>query len=242
MRDILIDIVRQTSGLFDVLKVTSSDTETKLQAVDADKTLFLEASLKEPVPEFAGEFGLTNLNLLKGLLEFASYRTDQAEFTVKRHARGGKETVEQFEFKDANKKGAIFRLMSADLVPEQAVIANIPWDVTITPNKSKLTEFQQLAKLYAEVDKFFGVKTDGRDLVFTIGDENSSTHRAAMVFESDVDGALSGQILWSIPQFLSVMNLAAAHTAEVRITARGVLCVEVETPHGLFKYYLRAKR
>lgn len=242
MREVLTDIVRQTSGLFEILKVTGEDTSTSIKAVDVEKTLFLEASLKEPIPEFVGEFGLTNINLLKGLLDFSSYRTDQAEFTVRRFSNKGKETVEQFEFKDANKKGAVFRLMSAELVPEQATIANIPWDVTFKPNKSKLTEFQQLANLYSEVDKFFGVKTDGTDLVFYIGDENSATHRASMVFESGITGTITGQVQWSISQFLSVMKLAAAHDAEVRITHRGVLGVEIETPHGVFKYYLRAKR
>lgn len=241
MREVLGDIIHQTSDMFEVLKVIGSNKETKITAVDDEKVMFLDATLKEPIEEFDGEFGLTNIKLLKGLLDFPSYRTDEAKFNVKRKERNGKETVEQFEFKDANNKGSIFRLMSSDLIPSQAVIKNIPWDITIEPNKSKFSEFQKLANLYSKVENSFAPKTEGNDLVFIIGEEDSSTHQASMVFQSGVDGELKGDIRFGIPQFLSIMRMNSENT-KLMFTSRGILCVEIETKYGFYKYFLRAKR
>jgi hypothetical protein len=242
MRDTLVDLVKQTAGLIDTIKITGTPSETRFQAVDENKTVFIEGVLKEAIPEFEGEFGVTNLNLLKGLLEFSSYRTDQASFNVKRRPWKETTTVEQFEFRDANGVGSNFRAMSPDLVPEQAEIRSLPWDVTFVPNKGKLAEFAQLAKLYSEVNKTFGATTDGSNLMFYIGEENSSTHRGSMVFESGVSGVLRGDLLWTTSQFLQIMNLAGDKVSELKITSRGVLNVAVETPHAMVNYYLRASR
>lgn len=241
MRDALADVVKQTIGLIDTIKVTGSATETRIQGVDEKKTLFVEAHLRSPIPEFDGQFGITNLNLLRGLLDFTSYRTDDAKFSVKRRAmkEGDPETVEQFQFRDANGAGADFRCMSPDRVPDQAEIKNIPWDVTIDPDKGKIAEFQQLASLYSEVDKNFGAKTENGNLLFFFGDDSSSTHRASMVFQGEIGGTLNAGLLWSAAQFLQVMKLAGGR---IRISSRGVLAVEVETAHGSYKYYLRATR
>lgn len=242
MREVLVDIIKQTAGLIDTIKVTGTPSTTSFQAVDENKTVFIEGVLKEPIAEFEGEFGITNLNLLKGLLEFSSYRTDQASFNVKRRPWKETTTVEQFEFRDANGVGSNFRAMSPDLVPEQAEIRSLPWDVSFVPNKGKLAEFSQLAKLYSEVNKTFGATTDGDNLMFYIGEENSSTHRGSMVFESGVSGSLKGELLWTTSQFLQVMNLGGDKVSQLKFTSRGVLNVAVETPHATINYYLRASR
>jgi hypothetical protein len=242
MRDVLLDLVRQTGGLTEALRVTGSDTETVIKGCDADKTLFIEAKLKEPLPEFAGEFGITNMNILGGLLNFVNYRTDDATFTVKRMARNGKDTVEKIEFRnDKTGNEADFRMMDPAHIPEQATIPAIPWEVTIVPTKTKVAEFSQIATLYSEA-KQFGARTVKGDLQFYIGDDNSSTHRASMVFENGVKGELKGTIQWNTYQFLAVMKLTGNHPTQIKLTSRGVLGVEVETPHGIYNYFLRAQR
>lgn len=247
MRDVIADVVKQTIGLITVIKVTGTDKETRVQGVDDNKTLFVEAYLREPLVELSGEFGITNLPLLRGLLDFASYRSDKASFSVKRmkiRDRDGelnRETVEQFEFRDGSGAGADFRCMSPDRVPDQAEIKNVPWDVTITPSKSKISEFQQLASLYADVDKNFGAKVENGNLLFFFGDDNSSTHRASMVFEAAVEGSLNPGLMWSAAQLIQVLKLVNGE-GRIRITSRGVLSVEVETTHGSYKYFLRGTR
>jgi hypothetical protein len=241
MRDVLIDIVRHTNSLFTVVKVTGTSAETRLQAVDKDKVLFFEANTTAPIAEFEGVFGITNLSMLKGLLEFTSYRTDAATFDVKRREQDGVTTVEQFEFRDAHGVGADFRCMNPKLIPDQAEIRNIPWDVTLTPNKAKLAELQQIAQLFSE-NKTFGAKTENGNLLLYIGDDSASTNRVSMVFETDVSGELKGDFQWVTAQFLSVVKMAGDRLQSIRFSSRGVLGLEVESQHGQFKYFLRASR
>jgi hypothetical protein len=243
MRDVLLDVIKQTTGVVDTLRITGTETETVIKGCDADKVLFVDAKLKLPVPDFEGDFGLTNMNILNGLLNFTNYRTDDATLSVKRRERNGKTMVEQIEFRNSvTGNNADFRMMDPALIPEQATIPDIPWDVVVTPSKSKLAEFGQLGSLYSELDKSFGARTVGGDLQFYIGDDNSSSHRANMVFEHNVKGELKGTLQWFTHQFMALMKLTGGNPTELKITSRGVLSISVETAHGTYNYFLRANR
>jgi hypothetical protein len=241
MRDVLSDVIKQSTGLIDTIKVTGKDTMTRLQGVSEDKTVFVDGRTSAVIPEFSGEFGISNLPLLRGLIEFPSYRTDEATFKIKRRTWKDTSTVEQFEFRDAKGRGADFRCMAPEVVPEQAEITNLTWNVTITPDRSKIAEFQALTNLYKDVDKNFGVSVDGVALVFSIGSDNSSTHRASMVFADEVSGSLNNGLQFNAGQFLKLLSVAGAD-ARLQFSSRGVLSVECDTPHGSYRYYLRAVR
>ena len=246
MRDELLDLIKQTNGLsIDCLKVIGTENETLIKGVDKDKTLFVEAILKKPIPEFAGEFGISNMSLLNGLLNFANYRTSDATFSVKTLTRNEKTTVEKFEFRNkVTGNEANFRATDPRAIPDQATIPkDIPWNVEITPSKTKVAEFTQLASLYSEVEKTFGIKTQGKDLQFLIGEvDNSASHTASMVFESNVKGELKDSLSWNTTQFLSVMKLSNNNPTTIKVTNRGVLLISVETTYGTYNYFMRANR
>ena len=63
VKDAVQDIVRMTAGLgfINAVKVSGSDSETLLDAMDAERTVIVKASLHNPMSEFVGEFGLGNL-------------------------------------------------------------------------------------------------------------------------------------------------------------------------------------
>jgi hypothetical protein len=243
MRDVLLDLVKQTGNLTAALRVLGTDTETVIKGCDETKTLFLEATLKTPLPEFEGDFGITNLSLLSGLLNFPNYRSDDATFSVKTRERDGTKAVEQFEFRNkVTGNEADFRMMDPKHIPDQANIGNIPWDVQFEPVQSKVTEFAQLAGLYTEVDKNFGVKVKDGNLIFYIGEEDAANHRASMVFATDVKGELKGSLTWQTFQFLSIMKLIGQNPTTIKITSRGVLGITVTTPYGTYNYFIRANR
>ena len=244
MKDVLLDLVKQTNGLTGALRVTGTDKETVIKGCDETKTLFVEVTLNKPLPEFEGQFGITNLSLLSGLLNFANYCTDDATFSVKKRERDGVQTVEQFEFRNkVTGNEADFRMMDPKHIPEQATIpTSIPWDVQIEPTKSKVTEFSQLSSLYSEVDKNFGAKVADGNLIFYIGEEDAANHRVSMKFAEGVQGELKGSLTWQTFQFLSIMKLTGAHPTTLKITSRGVLGITVTTPHGVYNYFIRANR
>ncbi len=234
MRDVIADIVRQTAGLVDEIRVVGSSDSTVIEGYDESRTVLVQARLKEPLGEFVGEFGIPNIGLLNGLINFPSYRTDNATFTVKRRQRGDREIVEEFQFRDAKGQGADYRLKSATKGFETAAIQ---WDISFEPDKSRLAEFQQLAKLYGEVEKTFGFKTENSNLVVQLGNDNSSTHRASMVLADEVEGDYRAGVRWLSDKFFSVMRAGGA-TPIISLSKSGVIRVTADTQYGIYNYLL----
>lgn len=239
MREVLSDIIRQTSSLFDKLKVTGTEEETVIRGEDESKVLFLKATLTKPAVEFQGEFGIPNLSLLSGLLNFANYKTEDASFNVTRKKIKGVETVTEFEFRDANGVGADFRTMSGDMIQIFGSARPIPWDIKFSPDKAKIAEFSQLAGLYSEVDKFFTPRVQHGNLVFDIGGMETSGHRVSTVFARDVEKISGSGSHFSSQQFLSMLKIAGSYPMTVCVYGLGIIGVEVETPHAQYNYYLR---
>jgi hypothetical protein len=103
IKDVLLDIVKHTSGLgiIENIKVTGDDKETTLAAMDADRTVILQAKLHDAVPEFEGEFGMGNLGLLSSLTKVSNYQNgDDASIKVERTERNGVEVPSTMVFKD----------------------------------------------------------------------------------------------------------------------------------------------
>lgn len=239
---VLSDVVKQcaVSGV-EVIKVTATAESTLIQTFDADKTLFIEGHLNDTIPEFVGEFGITNLKMLSGLLGFASYQTDTADFKVRSRDLNGAKVLDQFEFKGSGSK-SVFKLMDVQHVPQQAKIASIPWNVTIDEgvSKSKITEFQQFAGLYAEIDKQFSVVSEGDNLVVNFGQQASSTHSGSMTLAENIAGTIQPALTFPVDKFLMLMKLAQnAQSSKLMFTNKGLLGVETVTNHGSYKYFLR---
>lgn len=241
MKTTLSDIIKHTAA-FETIKVTGTDKLTKIEGVNEDRHVILAAELKQPIPELKGVFGMVNLPLLGGLLNFTPYLADGAAFKVKRTTQRGADTVEQFEFTDATGSGSsIFRCMSPERIPPQAEISPIPWIIEFQPTKARISEFEQLNRLYSSVDKLFSVKTDKKqNLIFTIGEDNSSTHRGSMVFETGISGAITNDPAWTTGHFLSTLKLAGENPVTLRISNHGLLAVEIESPFATYKFLLRA--
>ena len=72
MKDNLQDLIEHTHGLgvIDLIKITGTQTETKIAAVAEDKSVIVEGSFKAPNAEFIGTFGMPNLGKLKTILGF----------------------------------------------------------------------------------------------------------------------------------------------------------------------------
>lgn len=243
MRDALSDLLRQTSSLFKQTLVTGRDTETRVLAMTEDKTIIFQADFKTVIPEMKGESAFSNLGMLNGLLNFASYNTPTATFEVVRSTRH--DGVESFEFRDAKKAGSVYRLMNPAMIKEEdrpPSLNAIPWETQFTPDKGKLAEFSQLASLYGEVDKLFTPRTVDGDLRFKIGDDGSSNHRCDMVFQENIGATIKGDIKYSIPAFQSIIKAAGNHPYTLHLNSRGVMMVRVDTSFAIYQYILRATR
>jgi hypothetical protein len=244
MKEALKDLVRNVAPHFSQLKITGTDDATKIEAFTEEKNLFLIGYFKETVQEFHGEFGIGSLSLLKGLLDFPSYKTDEAKFLVHRAVREETDIVAEFEFRDKTGGKTKFRTMHPRMVGEQAKIASITWDLTFTPTKAKVTEMAQLAGLLSEVDKMFGLKIEDGMLYMTIGGGSEVTHSASIGLMETAEKNLpdSGNWMYDTPNFLSVLKNAGNGQVSVNFSSRGVIGMTIETDKAVYCYYLRGKQ
>ena len=245
MREKILDIVKHTGslGFIDTVKITGSDEETLIEAMDGERTVVIKANLLTPDANLKGEFGMSHLSLLQGLLTYANFKTDGASIDVIRRQRQGKgEVPEEIVFKDEKGQTASYRLMSSDLIPEQAKFLGKSWDVVVEPSVSKIKEFQALAGLYGSFENYFMVKTVENELRFYIGDEGSSMHRAFLTIADGVEGTLSGDLHWPIAQVLSILKLGIDENLKLQFSGRGALQITMTSPHAEYNFILPARK
>jgi len=240
MRELLLDMTRQVGSLFDKIRVEGLTTGTKVEAYSDDKMLFLFADLKDVVPEFAGEFGISNVGLLRQLLDFASYKTEQAKLQARRVIRDDADFVAELEFTDAVGGLARFKTINPRMIGERARVQNINWEVSVTPNRAKLTEVIQLTSMLAQVDQHFGVTYTDRTLFLVIGGKGASSHQASVALAEDIDPvSLPPGMVFRAPHFLAVLKLAGNLPCTIRFAKEGIGSLLIETEHGSYNYLLR---
>ena len=240
MKNILVDMVKQVAPLFEKVRITGNDSTTKVEAYTDDKMLFLVAELKNAVPEFLGEFGISNLPLLKGLLDFPSYKADAAKLDARRLARDNIDYLSELVFQDGHGGRAIFRTINPRMIGDRAHIAAIPWNVSVSPTRAKLAEVMQLTSMYTQYDQHFGVIYEDRTLLLTIGGKGASNHNAMVPLADDIEpGPLPLRMVFRAPHFVSVLKNVGNYPCTIRFAKDGVAGVQIETDYGEYNYILR---
>ena len=250
MRDTIQDIVKHTGGLgiIDTVKITGTDDKTLIEAMDNERTVIIKGKLVSPEAGLKGEFGLSHLSLLQGLVGSALFKGDGVAVDVKRRERNGVLTPEEISFLNTNtKSSASYRLMSKDLIPEQAKFLGTTWDVEISPTPSKLKELQALSGLYSSFEQYFLVKTVKNDegnneLRLYIGDENSSMHKAYLTLDDNVEGTLGGDLHWAIGPVTSILKLIADENPKIKFSSRGALQITAENSVATYDFILPARK
>lgn len=242
MRNVLLDIIKHTSGLSDTVKITGTDEETNIEAQDDDKTVIIKGKTSEPIPEFKGEFGMSNLAVLKGFLDLPNFKADDASVDITREKRDGVETPTVIHFKDGQGQMANFRLMSAHLVPNQASFRGVKWDVEFTPTRPKIQEFAQFSSILASHEQFFIPRTKDGKLRFHIGDDQGTNHSSFINFADDINGQLKSDLMWPIQSVLSILKLQDASKIQMKFADKGALQITVNSELGEYNYILPARR
>jgi len=223
-RDIVQDIVKHTAGLGFItsVKVTGTDESTTLDAMDADRTVILQAKLHNTVEEFNGEFGLGNLGFLAGVTGLGNYQTDDATVEVVARDRNGVSSPDHLMFKDADGNTDQYRFMSKEIIEQtlQTVkFKGVEWDVTLEPTKAKVNELQQVAGIYGGIEPNFTVKTEGTDLIVTVGAADGS-FTGKRTFAQNVNGEITEGYAWPLAQVLAILKLGMSGTCVMQISKK----------------------
>jgi hypothetical protein len=243
VQDILQDLVSYAVPLnFDTIRVTGKEDKTTFEAVREDKRVIMKATATDPVLEFAGQFGMPNLKVLKGYLEtFTKLDSDEKKkltIDIQRNYKPDPTVPTDFQFSLPGAATAVYRLRKES--PQQPNMKDgIKWDAEVVqPTRAKINEFSSFASILSDTEKNFSVKTVGTALKFFIGDENSSVSKVNFVFADGVKNKVDPGMYWPCQDFLTIMNLATNADTVVRITNLGVIQVTVDTGFITYNFML----
>ena len=241
MKDYLLDIIQHTHGLgvIDLVKVVGTDSETLVSASSEDRTLVAYGTLKSPVADFIGTFGMPNLSKLKTIVNFDDY-DDDAIINVTRGTNADPEAPAAIHFQ--TKTGDFvnaYRLRSETTVNDRVktiTFKGATWNVEFEPSIAGILRLKKQAQANSE-ELYFKTKTEGSDLKIYFGDH--STHSGNFVFQSDVSGVIDKPWNWPVKVFLAIMDLPGEKT--IRIANAGATEIVVDSGLAVWRYLLPAQ-
>ena len=238
MKDYLQDIVKHTHalGFIDLVKVTGTSTETKVDAVSEDRSAIVQAQFHNPVPDFVGTFGMPNLGKLNTILNIPEYAED-AKLTVSKTDAGPAGV--HFENAAGDFKND-YRFMSSEIVNDKlkaVKFRGVNWGVEIEPSVASIQRLKFMASANSEETTFIA-KTEDNSLKFYFGDH--STHAGDFVFAHDVEGTLSKGWNWPVAAVISILSLSGDKM--IRFSDEGAAQITVDSGLGVYNYILPAQQ
>lgn len=240
--DYLKDITQHTFGLgiIELVKVTGTTTETKIDAMAEDRSVIVEAKSHAPIAEFVGQFGMPNLTKLNVILNIPEYQAD-AKITV---AYQDKDKVKvpvglHFENKAGDFKND-YRFMSAELINEQlkqVKFKGVKWNVEFEPAVANIQRLGFMAAANSE-ETTFVAKTEGGNLKFFFGDHSS--HAGNFVFAENVKGTVAKGFHWPIAVVQSILKLPGDKV--FRFSDEGAAQITVDSGLALYNFTMPAQQ
>lgn len=238
MRDYLLDLVQHTHdlGCIDLVKIVGDDKTTAISGLAEDLSVVVQAEFKNPVPEFAGTFGMPNLNKLKTLLNLQEYRED-AKLAITRRNTGEPDGI-AFENKHGDFKNN-YRFMASEIVNDKlktAKFKGVNWHIEFEPSAASILRLKMQMSANAE-EPNFQAKVENGDLKFFFGDH--STHAGNFVFQAGVSGQLKRAWSWPAIQVSSILGLTGDKV--MRISDDGAAQITVDSGIAVYNYILPAQ-
>lgn len=241
MKDYLLDLVEHTFdlGCVELIKITGSDKETRVDGIAEDKSVVLQAKFHAPVADFIGTFGMPNLAKLKILLGLPEYR-ENTIITVKTQQRNNEELPVGLHFTNtANDFQNDYRFMTSEIVSEKLKTAKFRganWLIEFEPTVAGIQRLKMQAQANNE-ESTFQVKTENQNLKLLFGDH--STHAGEFVFHSGVNAVLKHAWSWPVKQVISILNLTGDKT--MRLSDEGAAEIVVDSGLAEYRYILPAQ-
>lgn len=245
MRKIIQEIISYVGGVanIDSARITGDDRIVTIDTIDEAQTVIIKGRLKSVADEFKGEIGLGKFARLKGLINFANFKTEDADIKLVYRKRNDVEVPEDLVFSNETTGNyASHRLVHPDTLPPKARFKGANWDVVVSPTSNKVQEFQTLANISSSDVDYFNVKTENGNLVFYLGDVNQGGDTVSMIFSNDVSGNMSHGWSWPLMQVLQIIKLAPdISKLKLNFSDQGALQIDVETALADWSYILPAK-
>lgn len=246
LAEVFTDVLDHTHGLgfIDMVKVVSDDKETRIEAMDENKTVVFYGKLKQPLDDLAGTVGLSRMAVLNGYLKFPSFTGDNSAVEIVTQSRGGEDVPAEIKFSSDNGHSASYRFMHRDIAEEQIKVPpfkGASWDVVVTPTEANMKDLSYFNGVLGSFEPVFTAKTEDTNLNLYIG--SGPTDRATVPFAKNVNGELKGDLSWPLIQTLAILKLAKkAEDCTVSFSQKGALKIEMSTSIGEYEYILPARK
>jgi len=238
MKDYLHDMVQHTHslGIINLIKIIGTDSTTNIETVSEERTVIVNATFHNPVPEFIGTFGMPNLGKLNTILNIPEYR-DDAKLSII-----NKDTNIPLGIHFENSIGDFkndYRFMSAEVINEQlktVKFKGVKWGVEIEPSVAAIQRLKFQAQANSEETTFIA-RTENNNLIFYFGDHSS--HAGNFVFAHDIAGSLSKAWHWPISAVISILSLSGDKM--IRFSDEGAAQITVDSGLAIYNYILPAQ-
>lgn len=240
MLDQFKDIMKHTGslGFIDMVKVVGTATETKIEAIDADKTVVIFGDLYQPIKDIETTVGLSRMAQLLGFINLH----DKSTVSVVSEMRGAVSMPTELKFDNGDGEVAAYRFMSETMANEQIKVPPFKgavWNVTIKPEKVKIDRLNSYQSVLGGFEKRFIVSTDAKGVLnFSIG--SGPTDRTNLPFATGVTGTLKHQWSWPLTQVLSILKLNDNEDLTMHFSDMGALKIDVDSGTGKYSYILPA--
>lgn len=238
MIDHLKDLLDHTYslGCINLVKITGTDTETRVEGLAEDRSVIVQAKFHKQVPEFAGTFGMPNMSTLKTILGIDEYK-DGAVITVKQDPEKGPVSM---NFRNASGDFTNdYRFMTKEIVEDMLKTVRfkgVSWDVELEPSVQSIMRMKFQASANPG-EATFVAKTEDSNLVFYFGDH--STHSGRFTFAHNITGALTRNWHWPVAHVMSILNLPGDKI--LRISDEGAAEIVVDSGIALYNFILPAQ-
>jgi hypothetical protein len=244
MKDILQDVVAHTHalGFLSLVKVTNEES-TQIDSMADDRSVILSAESHSKVNEFAGTFGMPNLDKLNLHLKNPEYQKD-AKIEVVSAERNGEVVPTHIHFE--NEAGDFrndYRFMNKAIIEEKLKTVKFKgasWNINFQPSIAAIARMKLQSAAHSE-EPTFNVSTKetggSTDLVFSFGDQ--STHAGSFVFEANIEGNLAHTWSWPVSQVQAILNLSG--DTKMSISDQGAMMISVDSGMAKYDYILPAQ-
>lgn len=245
IKDTLKDVIKHTHslGIFEMVKITGTLEETKIETVDAEKTVIFKGKTHNPVADFVdATVGLSRMSVLDGYLKYPGFDDEAATVAVVSQKRNEVDVPVEVKFVSQEGTDANYRFMLADVVNQQLkdiTFKGAEFDINIVPTAKNLKDLGYFNSVLGAYESTFMPKTDGNKLYFHIGDGVSD--RTKILIAEGVDGETKNEFRWPLDIVLKILRLGDSAGVVLSINNKGLLQIKVDSGMGEYTYLLPAK-
>jgi hypothetical protein len=243
MKDHFLDLVKIVigPGFFDKIKVTADQKSVIIEAMENEKEVILKGKFEKPVIGLIGEFGLSNLNLLSHICGDNEFTNVDSKLKVTYEERDKEQVPVELSYVNKSKTFVNYRFMSKQLVPDQPIFQDPPWEIIMKPSKANIQQFIWAANGLSDYEQYFIPKVRDNELCFYIGENDAANQRGGVIFANDIKGKFDSKHRWKISHIQTILRLADNAECEMSLSTKGIIQIKIGTGVGIYKFLFPAK-